>query len=307
VEETDVRLPGGPRLALRRTGPSLPLTGSAPAAGGPGRPFLLVHGLASNARLWDGVAARLAAAGHPVVAVDQRGHGRSEAPGGGYDTQTCAEDLAALVDVLALDRPVVAGQSWGGNVVLTLAAGAPPRTVGAVCCVDGGWIRLSDRFSTFEDAWAVLAPPRFDGTSWAELERWARTRYAGWPDGAADAALANLRRTAGGGVCARLDRGHHREILRSLHEGDPRALYPRVRVPVLLCPAVGPVPADGEEPGARETRDAVREALAALPDGRVSWYEGADHDLHAQHPDRLAADLLALARSVAPRPAEGAA
>jgi hypothetical protein len=36
-------------------------------------------------------------------------------------------------------------------------------------------------------------------------------------------------------------------------------------------------------------------ALAALPDGRVRWYPGADHDLHAQHPDRLAADLGELA------------
>ena len=42
--DDEVRLPGGPRLALRR-------------ADGAGRPFLLVHGLASNARLWDGVAA----------------------------------------------------------------------------------------------------------------------------------------------------------------------------------------------------------------------------------------------------------
>ncbi|HEY5472951.1 MAG TPA: alpha/beta fold hydrolase, partial [Candidatus Limnocylindrales bacterium] len=39
-------------------------------------PFLLVHGLASNARLWDGVARRLTEAGHRSVAVDLRGHGR---------------------------------------------------------------------------------------------------------------------------------------------------------------------------------------------------------------------------------------
>src|SRR5207249_673446 len=42
-------------------------------------PFVLVHGLASNARLWDGVADHLHAAGHTVVVTDQRGHGRSDA------------------------------------------------------------------------------------------------------------------------------------------------------------------------------------------------------------------------------------
>ncbi len=44
------------------------------------RSYILVHGLSSNARTWDQVAARLAAAGHQVVAIDQRGHGLSEKP-----------------------------------------------------------------------------------------------------------------------------------------------------------------------------------------------------------------------------------
>src|SRR5262245_45473360 len=48
-------------------------------------PFVLVHGLASNLRLWDGVAEHLLSRGHTVVALDQRGHGRSDAPESGYD------------------------------------------------------------------------------------------------------------------------------------------------------------------------------------------------------------------------------
>src|SRR6476469_5748690 len=109
---------GPVRLAVRRTGPDAT---SAEAQ----RPVLLVHGLASNARLWDGVAARLGDAGHPVVAVDQRGHRRSGVHADGYDTDTCADDLAALISALGWVgelAPVVAGQSWGGNVVRSLAA-----------------------------------------------------------------------------------------------------------------------------------------------------------------------------------------
>jgi pimeloyl-ACP methyl ester carboxylesterase len=54
---------------------------------GPASPaFLLVHGLSSNARLWDQVAGRLAAAGHPAYAVDLRSHGESDAPPAEYDT-----------------------------------------------------------------------------------------------------------------------------------------------------------------------------------------------------------------------------
>ena len=99
-----------------------PIRHRGPDGDGPGRCFVLVHGLASNARLWDGVAARLAAAGHPVLAVDQRGHGRSEEPADGYTTDRCADDLLALTEVLGLvgDRaPVAVGKSWGGNVVVS--------------------------------------------------------------------------------------------------------------------------------------------------------------------------------------------
>ena len=57
--------------------------------------FVLVHGLASNLRLWDGVAEDLHARGHTVVAVDQRGHGSSGQPDHGYDFATLGRDLAA--------------------------------------------------------------------------------------------------------------------------------------------------------------------------------------------------------------------
>ena len=277
--------------------------------GGPGRAFVLVHGLASNARLWGGVAGPLLGAGHLVVAVDQRGHGLSDQPDDGYDTDTCADDLAALIEVLGLDHPVVAGQSWGGNVVLSLAA-RHPGLVGGVCCVDGGWIRLRDRFASFEECWAVLEPPSFDDLRYTDVAARIRQALAGWPPAGIEATLANLVELPDGGVRARLPRRHHRAIVRSLFEGDPTAWYPRIAVPVLLCPATGPDqgagPADddADDPDgaaahrAAATRAAVVQALHALPDARVSWYPGAHHDLHAEQPDRLAADLLDLARRV---------
>jgi len=78
-------------------------------AGEKSPPFVLVHGLASNARLWDEVAARLGAAGHPSYAVDLRGHGDSDLPDDGYDTATAAADLATVISALGLERPIVAG------------------------------------------------------------------------------------------------------------------------------------------------------------------------------------------------------
>ena len=275
----DERIDVGPvRLAISRTGPE-------PTAPEAQRPVLLVHGLASNARLWDGVAQRLGSAGHPVVAVDQRGHGRSDVPPDGYDTQTCAADLSALIATLGWTgarAPVVAGQSWGGNVVLNLAA--RHGKVAAIALVDGGWLRPGARFATFEECWQVLAPPSFEGMRYSGLAAQIAARHPDWPPEAIAGTLANLVELDDGGVRARLAREHHKSILRSLWQDDPRELYPQVSVPVLLMPADAQV---GSAP--------VVEAAQLLPDCRVSEYVGADHDLHAQHPARCALDLQNLA------------
>ncbi len=119
-------------------------------------PFLLVHGLASNARLWDGIAAELTAMGHPVTTVDLRGHGRSSKPDGPYDVTTVADDLATLIERMAIDRPVVAGQSWGGNVVLELAA-RRPELIRGIVCVDGGWLEPSRRFADWDACRTALS------------------------------------------------------------------------------------------------------------------------------------------------------
>ena len=132
--------------------------------------FLLVHGLASNARMWDGVACELSDRGHVAVTVDLRGHGRSSKPDGPYDMATVADDLAAVIRSLGLERPVVAGQSWGGNVVLELGW-RHPAAVRGIICVDGGIIELADWFPSWEACVAALTPPRLDHLTPAELGR----------------------------------------------------------------------------------------------------------------------------------------
>ncbi|GAB3593778.1 alpha/beta hydrolase [Angustibacter peucedani] len=278
--DDELTLPSRLVLAVRRGGAD-----PADGAGAGAAPFLLVHGLASNARVWDGVAQRLVAAGHEVVAVDLRGHGRSPAPDTGYSTAQAAADLAELVGVLGWTgqrAPVVAGQSWGGNVVLELTA--RHDVARAVALLDGGWIWLGRRFATFEDCWAVLAPPVMTGWRYDDVAARIRSGHPDWPTEGVEGTLANLRRLPDGGVRAHLDREHHRSILHSLWADDPRSLFGRVHVPTLLMPAAGP----------DDAVDGVRDLLAAVPSARVRWYPGADHDLHAQHPDEVAADLLSL-------------
>lgn len=268
---TRVELPTGAVLAVRQS------------LSGDGRPILLVHGLASSSALWNGVARRLGEAGHPVVSVDLRGHGLAGPAAPGFGTVQAAADLSALVAVLGWTgerQALVAGQSWGGNVALTLAA--RHGGVAGLGLVDGGWIHLRERFPTADAAWELLAPPHLDGLTVTQLRQRLRARVQGWSETAEEDVLTCFEQLPDGRVRARLDRATHRDIVTSLWEQDPGELYALVGVPALLMPA-------GANVAAAEA------AAARMPRAQVRPYPGADHDLHLQHPDAVAADLHALA------------
>ncbi len=247
--------------------------------------WLLVHGLASNARLWDGVARHLAGLGHRVVAIDQRGHGLSSKPDSGYDMVTVADDLIALIDVLGFDRPGVAGQSWGGNVVLELAY-RHPDAISTVVCVDGGFIDLAGRFPDWDDAATALAPPRLAGTPLEQITGWLQTSAADWPEEGRQGTLANFEVRDDATVAPWLTFDRHLLVLRGLWEHQPSTRYQSVNVPTLLIAAD-----NGDVAWTNSKHEAVDAAVAALPRGRAEWFSPAHHDVHAQRPIEVG-DLL---------------
>jgi pimeloyl-ACP methyl ester carboxylesterase len=256
-------------------------------------PFVLVHGLASNARMWDGVAARLVEAGVTALTVDLRGHGRSSKPAGPYDVPTVAGDLATLVEQLGLDRPVVAGQSWGGNVAVELA-GRHPDLVRAIVCVDGGWLELGRQFADWDACQAALAPPRLLGRRLEEVEGYVRSAHPDWPESGIRGVLANFEVRPDGTIAPWLTYERHIEVLRGLWEHHPSMRYAGLDVPALLVPADadgGPAIDGTASDWTRRKRRDVETAAAAIPNARVRWLAG-DHDVHAQHPHELADVML---------------
>ena len=258
-------------------------------------PVLLVHGLASNARLWDGVSERLSSMGHPVVAVDQRGHGRSDKPGDGYDFATLTDDLLSVLrhygwtagadDGTPSRVPVVAGQSWGANVVLELAA-RHPHAVTAIALVDGGTRDLTDGFADWPTAEAVLAPPPLAGMPASRFESLIRGAHPDWPDEGIRGTLENMEVMPDGSIRPWLSREDHMKILRHLWEHKPSTRFAEVTVPVVIIPAED----QSNQRWMQGKRDSVERAAKTIPNALVRWIPG-DHDLHAQHPE-LVAELL---------------
>jgi non-heme chloroperoxidase len=84
---------------------------------GRGRPIVLIHGYPLDGNSWERQERVLLAAGYRVITYDRRGFGRSSQPVSGYDYDTFAADLNALLDHLELDDVILAGFSMGTGEV----------------------------------------------------------------------------------------------------------------------------------------------------------------------------------------------
>jgi pimeloyl-ACP methyl ester carboxylesterase len=263
---------------------------------GGGRPVVLLHGLASNARIWDGVATRLVGAGLRVVALDLRGHGASDQPDGGYGFAEVAADLRAAVADLALERPLLVGHSWGANVALEYAA-ARPGEVAGLGLVDGALLGVAEwAGDTREQARRRLAPPRFAVPLADWLARAGRFEPpgSGGPSWVRDFLRAGVEVDDHGVARSRFRFDNHMQVVDALYDQRPEALYPLVGCPVLLC-----VAGDGELAEAK--RGAVDRALDLLGSANVIWFEDTVHDIPLQRPAELASVLANFAKEVADR------
>ena len=84
---------------------------------GEGRPIILMSGWPLSADSWDDVALNLAENGFKAIAYDRRGFGRSEQPWSGYEYDTLADDLAAVIEHTKASNATIIGFSMGGGEV----------------------------------------------------------------------------------------------------------------------------------------------------------------------------------------------
>jgi non-heme chloroperoxidase len=100
---------------------------------GSGDPVVLIHGYPLNGNSWERQERELLAHGHRVITYDRRGFGRSSQPTIGYDYDTFAADLNALIEHLDLTDAVLVGFSMGsGEVVRYLSTYGSKRVRKAV-------------------------------------------------------------------------------------------------------------------------------------------------------------------------------
>ena len=84
---------------------------------GTGQPVILMHGWPLSSDTWDDQAIALAQSGFRTIAYDRRGFGRSSQPWSGYDYDTFADDLAAVIEQTGAENAILVGFSMGGGEV----------------------------------------------------------------------------------------------------------------------------------------------------------------------------------------------
>ena len=250
---------------------------------GRGRPVLFLHGFTLCAEIWEWQMTELAAAGLRCLAYDRRGHGRSDHPGDGYDFDTLADDLAAVMTALDLQETTLVGHSMAiGEIVRTLSrhgAGRVARIVLAAPlppCPALAFPAGADGRTVFDHAiegmradrpayYAANGEALFGAGCSPELVRWGL-----------DLALQTALWAAIG--CQRANAA-----------ADFRADLQAVTVPALILQGDGDRLAPADLCG--------RAVAAAIPGSRIEIYPGAPHGLFLTEKERFSRDLLGFIRS----------
>lgn len=247
--------------------------------GGPGRPghtVVLLHGLAGHAGEWDTTARLLHAAGHRVVAVDQRGHGHSERLPEDTSRAAHVADVVAVLDRLGLERPVLAGQSLGGHTAL-LTAAAHPGLLGGLVVVEAGPAGSNPDVVREIGDWFDTWPVPF-------ASREAAVAFLG--GGAVGEGWAAGLEERHGGLWPRFDPG---VMLRSLAGSADRSWWAEWEA--VDCPTLAVVAQHGIVEAAE-----IDGMLRRRPEVRAASVPGAGHDVHLEQPrvlHRLLTDFLA--------------
>jgi pimeloyl-ACP methyl ester carboxylesterase len=271
-------------------------------------PIVLVHGATRTAWTWLPVARRLSAT-HPVVAVDLRGHGTSDAPREGYDLESLALDVLTIVAAKgwgeAVDGPpvVVAGHGFGAMVAATMAV-VQPASIAGLGLVDGGWEEVADatRMSPSELLTAIADPPEVLASVDIYLADRREFDPDSWDFDQETAARAQVDEKHAGHVALVTKASVQRRLVDAMFSYRPTEVLGAIDRPMLVF-AAGTGAADDDEERERglalEDLQVARGSAGRGP-ASVRRFDGIGHDLMRYRPDEVATELAAFAESLPP-------
>jgi pimeloyl-ACP methyl ester carboxylesterase len=252
---------------------------------GAGKPVVFVHAWALPSPMWDYQIGALSEQGLRCIAYDRRGHGGSSKPNSGYDCDTLADDLSALLAQLDLHGVALVSHSFGSaEVVRYLTRHGASRIEKIVLIAPAA---LPFVMKTSNNPNGIPAEQlEFFRTKvlQADFPRWLedgkRAFFVADTSPSLQDWVKELMLTTPLPVAI--------ETNRRITSTDFRKELPGITVPTLIIHGDKDVSAPIDLTG--------RPAAALIPKAQLKVYEGAPHGIFLTHKDRLNADLLGFIR-----------
>jgi len=244
-------------------------------AASPAAPRLaLIHSLALDRSIWDGVVGRLSGQAE-ILTFDCRGHGRSGRPHMEYSAELFGRDVAELFDHLGWKSAAVAGCSMGGCVAQAFSGLYPSKARGLVLIDTSAWYG-TEAPKQFRDRAAAARAKGMSGLIDFQVTRWFSETFAASHSDQVDRVV---------NIFLANDFDCYAATCALLGDADLRKYLPTFRMPVAVVV--------GEEDYA--TPVAMAQALhAAIPQSTLRIIPGGRHLTPIQCPEEIAAEIAGL-------------
>jgi pimeloyl-ACP methyl ester carboxylesterase len=246
---------------------------------GDGVPLLLLHGLPGDSRIWRRQLQSLADE-FTVVAWDAPGCGRSSDPSEPSGTSDVARCLAAFVDRIGLDRPHIAGLSWGVGIALALYEIAPnvPRSL-VLASGYAGWAGSLPADAVTQRLDAYVAASRLS----------PQEAVATWGPGFVSDAAPTAIVDEIAAIAADFHPGPLAALARSFAETDLRPMLSSISVPTLVLQA---------EADARSPMFVGEDLHARIPRSQLVVLPGVGHVSNVEDPETFDEAVRSFLRAV---------
>ena len=251
---------------------------------GVGAPVVLVHGWPLSGRSWENQVPALIEAGHRVITYDRRGFGASSQPWGGYDYDTLAADLDALLVHLDLREVTLVGFSMGGGEVVryigtygsdriskaVLASAVPPYLYKSQDNPDGG----------LDDATIAEFENGVGGDRIAFLDGFTTNFFSAGDE----LKTSEVQRTYARDIAAFASPKATLDCIAAFGRTDFRGDVAKVTVPTLVI--------HGDSDGIVPFEVSGKRSAELIPGARLVLIEGGPHAINATHADQFNTALL---------------
>ena len=250
-----------------------------------GKPVVLIHGWPLSGRAWESQVPALIAAGHRVITYDRRGFGWSSQPWAGYDYDTFAADLDALLRHLDLKEVTLVGFSMGGGEVAryvgrygteriakaVFAGAVPPYLYKSKDNPDGG----------LDDAAIAGFQAGVTGDRIAFLDQFAY----GFFTAGKELKVSEAQRQYARDIAAFASPKGTLDCITAFGRTDFREDLKKLTIPTLVI--------HGDSDGIVPFEVSGKRTAAAIPGAKLHIIKGGPHGINASHPKEFNDALLA--------------